>query len=479
MAFEVRMGSFAKKHNSTARPSNLPTVMQCVLKDEFDLLTGEIGLDFGFQNSTPIPHNYAYIPIFRRYYFIESWEWRDRLWWAKLKVDVLGTYKEAIGTQTLYVLRSASEYDTSISDSLYPSYPHTLSHLQTLTRLWALSDFRTGSYVLGVVGRGGSAGAVNYYHLTPAQFGSLKEFLLSDSDYLGIDDISPELTKALFNPFQYIVSAMWFPLPRSAFPNLTSANVSFGWWNSDISGYIMGSLHTTQTYEFVAHPHPAAVSEGLQFLFASPFSSYTLYFPPFGEIDLPADVLGSEFYASGNNYSADIHLDIKIDFATGEAFVRVCVDNGEGQTVLAYREARLGVPVQLGQITADVGAGVTNVLGGIGGLITSLFTNPVGAIGGFASSIYNGIQSAAPKAKLMGNNGSEATSSLYPEFYVQYHPRVAESISEFGRPLCDTKRIDTLSGYIQTLDADISITGATMPEQSEIKAFLDGGFFYE
>lgn len=56
---------------------------------------------------------------------------------------------------------------------------------------------------------------------------------------------------------------------------------------------------------------------------------------------------------------------------------------------------------------------------------------------------------------------------------------VDEDLSHRGRPLCTTVQLNTLSGFIQVADGDISIAGVTTSEQSAIIAFLTSGFFYE
>ena len=47
-----------------------------------------------------------------------------------------------------------------------------------------------------------------------------------------------------------------------------------------------------------------------------------------------------------------------------------------------------------------------------------------------------------------------------------------------GRPLCKTRTISTLSGYIVCSDADPDIS-CTDTEQAQIVSFMNGGFYYE
>ena len=111
--------SINKKQNSTKRPADSGVTYDCKLKEECSILTPNIKLDLGL--STAPSFNYAYISDWGRYYFVKNWTFYNRLWEADLEVDVLGTYKTEIGNSSMYVLRSASNYDTNIIDTYYPA----------------------------------------------------------------------------------------------------------------------------------------------------------------------------------------------------------------------------------------------------------------------------------------------------------------------------------------------------------------------
>ena len=55
---------------------------------------------------------------------------------------------------------------------------------------------------------------------------------------------------------------------------------------------------------------------------------------------------------------------------------------------------------------------------------------------------------------------------------------VDENLAEIGRPLCQTKVINTLSGYILCQLADCQISG-TQEEAQKINNYMNTGFFYE
>jgi len=53
-----------------------------------------------------------------------------------------------------------------------------------------------------------------------------------------------------------------------------------------------------------------------------------------------------------------------------------------------------------------------------------------------------------------------------------------EDLSSRGRPLCQAKKLNTLSGYILCSDADPEIA-CTDTEAAAIRNYLNGGFYYE
>ena len=59
----------------------------------------------------------------------------------------------------------------------------------------------------------------------------------------------------------------------------------------------------------------------------------------------------------------------------------------------------------------------------------------------------------------------------------KFYNIVNEDLQDRGRPLCQRKRINTLSGFVQVQDADIALP-ATQNEQNAIRAYMEGGFFY-
>ena len=115
---DVYLMQFKKKENSTLQPTINFQPFSGTLRESCSIINPSIGFDLG-QNTTPVA-NYAYIPTFSRYYFIENWTWERGIWWAEMAVDVLASWRSDIGSSSNYVLRAAAASNGYVEDSYYP-----------------------------------------------------------------------------------------------------------------------------------------------------------------------------------------------------------------------------------------------------------------------------------------------------------------------------------------------------------------------
>ena len=235
--YRVYFWNYSKKTNSTSHPSVTGSVdhYDCSLMDLSGILTPTLQLN----GRNPTAFNYAYIEEFRRYYYVSNWRYNLGLWTCELQVDVLASWEEDIKSSALYVLRSASKWDNSIRDTVYPMLSGTLYSDSSLPNPFNTS-YGSGYFVIGIVNTDTSTvGAISYYSFTSSQFRSFMYALMSDIDNYGMFDISSDLTKLLANPFQYIVSCRWMPLEP---PGGTAvSNVPIGWWSMNVAASRLGA----------------------------------------------------------------------------------------------------------------------------------------------------------------------------------------------------------------------------------------------
>ena len=478
MSVSVRFYSFTKRENSTKVPSvsDTYTSLTCELKDVCTVRTPEILVKppSGF---TPYSNNYCYIPTFSRYYFVRDWEWNKGIWIAYLVCDVLASFKTAIGSASEYVLRSASLANGNIIDTMYPVKDNMTTQSVAIASGNVNIQISNGVYVVGIISPSGSvAGAVAYYVMTYAEFNAFKTMLLSSISWTNVQssEISEDMLKTLFNPFQYIVSCRWFPsIPAG---NVTTVNeIKFGWWSFTTSAKIYNSTISFENYSFsLAYSsipkHPKASTRG-SYLNQKPFSEYYLQMAPYGIIELPNDIVSN---------SGGLNFVNTVDFFTGDSALTIFIDSNKAP-ILTVR-GKTGVDIQLAQVASNAVAGLNAVGAGLNQAAGSIFSgNLAGAVINSVSAVASAIQEAAPTVQTGGGTGSFSDLGRFAGacyLLCKFHDVADDDVSQLGRPLCQMKTISTLSGFILCAHGDIQTT-ATADEQQQIKDYMTGGFFYE
>lgn len=426
-----------------------------------------ITLDLG-KTADPSQYNYAYIPAFARYYFIEEWYFDRALWTASMKVDVLATYKTDIGTANLYVMRCAGEHDGDIIDTLYPAKSGCSFASDTKTNPWTSAE----TYVIGVVSQDARCGSLIHYAMGRASFTAICQWLLSDvvttDNGFKIEDCSLELQRSLVEPLQFIKSCVLLPVSISDTISSVSPNphvVVYGWETEEGGKVLDENTAITKTFSFSIQKHPDTVSRG-NYVNSAPFTSITLTVPPFGVFDIDTSVTCN---------ASTVTATIRLDQITGKGTLTVeC--NG---IVLNRIEAQIGIPISMSSVTRDYLGAVSNIGAGASGMIDGLLSGGVaGGIVGGLSGIGNAIQSLQARANTIGTTGSYG--SLIGDFKLdhQFFRPIADDNTHNGRPLCAKRVINTLSGYVIVQDGDVSING-TSSEDAQIRQYLETGFYYE
>ena len=467
----VYLYKFNKRPNSTAQP--LPSAGKSFtvqIKDECSFITPV--LRFTPDNLvsgvfSPTAFNYAQIAYWQRFYYITDWEYINGSWEATLSVDVLASFKAEIGNTSAYVVRAAGASDGSIIDTNYPAKTnYDIRKINVATSWYGVAP-SGGSYILGCINynNGGKVGAISYYALNSTQLAALLNYLFTDSIFYSsnISEIGAGLFKSMFNPFQYIVSCIWFPFAAASFGS-ASDNVKVGYWDTGVSATVVSAL-AQKTFVTATIPDHPQISRGT-YLNYEPYSRLTLYVPPFGSIPIDTN------FRSLGNY---LYCAVFIDHITGQATIRVsiCQDSShlDEYNVVTERSSMIGVPIQLAQLMPDY---VQTLQSGINAVGNVASFNITGAL----SSLVSAVQSQMPKVSTLGSNGSYIEVLQYPVLTVEFLQLVNEDNTEFGRPLCQVKTISTLSGYIRCAEDDHAFSG-TKTETDEINRFLKSGFFYE
>lgn len=485
----VTLYSFAKRENSTMQPpSGVPGyTYDCKLKEETSIITPHIIISkpAGRTWAEMIGFNYCYISEFFRYYFI-----RDSVFLNAnqieyiLEVDALGTFKTQVGNSSEYVLRAASAYNTNVLDDLYPMNAEVFFSNATITApgvtpssyQWNPFSGSTAMIVVGIINSATQVknGAVTYYKISYTTLCNMMQYLLSSAGYFNLNpaEISDNLAKALVNPIQYITEAFYVPYDWGT--PYTAENLKMGWWDLPTDGNYLGTplagfpeisdISTPiASQNFYIPFHPQAGTRG-RYMRCAPWSRYMLHAGPFGNIPIdPATITNSDYITCEvyGNMFGDVLLKIKNQYGYVISQHRACVKH----------------TYTVGQINNDPSAFLGGLLN-VGGSFVNAASNPVGAIAGTASGIISNQHNLYPQCQTSGTNASGADNGIYWTLVGEFHNAVDDDNTHRGRPLCQVKTINTLSGYIMVSDPDLSITG-TAEENKMIKDYMAGGFYYE
>ena len=493
-----------KRTNSTIRPSGPGNPYTVELKDACSVISPVLMFNFG-QQDYPSGFNYVQIPVFEgRYYWVTNWQYYRGLWTAQCRVDVLASWRDYIGNSTQYVLRAAADYNGAVVDNLYPTLAGYTTRKIAVKSPFS-GDVENGTYILSTVCSGFVGfGGLTYWNLSDIAFNEFRTLLLSSTDYLNIDsiEVSADLTKALFNPYQYCVNCYWFPFSYPFGP--IHNEIGIGWWtlqmDNDVS-IVTAGFDTAYIYRVFDVPkHPQSAERG-SYLNLSPYSDYVLYFPPFGEVSIDSSKIVD---------SNTLYAKILVDAYTGAGYLYVSTDdpgdnlNGMAKNIVAIRSAQIGVPIALAQLSYNVVdsvgeliplavsalSGLQNGLykmgSAVGDTVNNLLSGDFDAAaesaGGIGESITSNVTSAVlskqTDVQYKGTCGSAAAYNTAPYLQARFASLVDEDNDDRGRPLCQVRQLSTLPGYQMIADPDINLP-ATIAEIDAVKSYLSTGFFWE
>lgn len=460
---------FSKRRNSTKQPDlSQSTAINGNILDNCNITSPSIR--FKLSNDEVNVYNYAYIAVFNRYYFINEWTFERGFWIARMSVDVLASWKTNIGMSTQYVLRSTTKNNPYIIDTMYPTTTELYRDCISGTQLFSIND---GCYVVGIISGGDNfwGKGVSYYVMDDSEFSALVSFLLNDTEWTGIDfatltDMSEELLKTLFNPFQYIVSCYYFPVKIGA---STPSPIVFGWWTTTLTaGQLVATNLRTDTASIAIPRHPQASERG-KYLDSAPFSRFTFTYKPFGILPLDANVLA--------RYDT-LYYCIHVDYISGKGTLNISFSEDFNQE-LVYTSVEVGVPIQIAQISRDL-TNIASLIGEGANALTDLLGGADGVIANAINGIGNALSATGSMVRTSGSNGgySDFDEPNAPFLTSEFYKVVDEDLAHHGRPLCEDVVLSSLSGYVQCADAHVSIFG-TEDEMSQIDDFLNSGFYYE
>lgn len=465
---------FSKRKNSTKIPSGLGTEIDVYLKEDSSIDNPSIVLK---GNATNI--DYAYIQTFGKYYFVGSpIMLTNGTTQYDLEEDVLATHKSDIGSTKAFIAYSSTGYDADIIDSRI-----TVKTTKTIVKHEVTPTIfdDTGCYILTVANTvGGVNGFCTSYVCTKATIQACASFLMG----LDIDD---RLIKSIYNPFDSIISCIWLPLNCNTIQTSycsAAEHVRFG----DLICDGNGGRPTINSFPLSVPLYTSIELIGAfspvydDFRTVQPYTTYSLYIPYYGLIDLNASDV--------RNVVDNLNICFAVDIATGDMTVGInaLAIPGWIQTITC----NIGVNCPIAQTSTNTTGTLASIGGTAGGVagavIAGVSGNVPGAIVGSMGALFSAANTALSYCQRgMSVRGGVNGRSMVPlgKNFVLIEvaqdtedPDDLDYIAKYGRPVGIVDTISSYSGYVQCENASIDIAGDNY-ERDSINSYLNSGFYYE
>ena len=467
---------FTKRLNSTKIPTTTPISINCLLKDNTSIVNPQLEIRGSGSSFNPRLYTYCKITEFGRYYYINDWIYENAVWVAHCAVDSLGSFKIPIGNTTKYIARSSYAHNISAVDTFYPALAWEPNYYYDTDRF----DFRSnlqndGCYILGVSNHSSNAcGAVTYYALEPLEMRDFIAYLNQSTTadwttpFTGMTDT---LYRAIYNPIEYVKLCKWFPIPKSKIAILTRELISFGNYQSTVYGNsLIGSTSWYQETIYLDLPSGWTALEGKYR--CSPYAHIYLVCNPWGVIELnPLD------FTDTNH----LKLTIYPDMISGDCILKIFKVVGTTEYFITQTSAKIATDIVLTASSVDAKGLYSASWGWAKSLGSMISLNPVGS---YISSQASAADISTALVPTMSGSvgqisgGARAVDGQATLIYTSTY-FANEDNADFGKPLCDSRQISLIPGYVQCQDGHIEIETAYKQEIEEIENYLTGGFFYE
>lgn len=455
---------YSKRKNSTKQPTS-GTDVTIKLKDNCSVVNP------AFQTSTvPITANYFYIADFGRYYFLSNLvQIAKDIWEFTLEVDVLASYKSAIGSCSAQIGFSSTGYDTMKVDSRLP-----VKVTKTITSAngtgVGLFDAQ-GCYVLAVSNVESNMSMVCYYAVDQANMQTLMQELLTNTS------LKAAVHEYCTDVWDAIISCTWVPFERTMMPGSIS----------DMQIVVANEI-TSAVGRKLNNPSVRTASDNItipwtysDFRRTSPFSSINAWIPGYGFIELNAADLAS---------LTALRFEFTADCSTGDIVCRVA--NNDGSEYYQSISYNMGVQIPLSNFTMDAQGVIQNTTGFLSNATNTALSagalNIAGVVSGAFSMLSSGASTvlAANKREVSvkGTQGGRAVIAMGTDvtlfvFSIDTEdPDSAAYIARWGRPVGLTHAISNHSGYIECIGAYCDMTGTAI-EKERVNTYLNTGFYYE
>ena len=461
--------NFSKRKNSTKVPTS-GTDVSIVLKDDCSIINPVIRAE-----TIPANANYMYISEWGRYYFVTNVSYiTNKIKEFSLEVDVLASYKSAIGSTVARIAFADTGWDKDIIDSRISVSTSKLKYEKHV----ATPLSTTGCYILTVFNdeQNGGNGLGMSYALEYADMIKIKAWMSDSSVITAIRNFFGG------NPIESIFGCIWVPFPYANVPSAAGVSyIHIGDQSTSAQGITLSAKILADSGLYKA---PQLSLGDLPYKYndfrdTEPYSSWQIYLPGIGYTNLNiGDWLDT----------VTMKIDMTMEYGSGDIIYYLKDINGY---IIQTMSCNAAYQCPLGQTVLNGGgvvSGIGGVVGGVGSLVVGAATeNPallVAGAGALIASAANIAMSANKRAaSLKGGGNGRAITDLMDIILTGFYMDTedcdnASYIATKGRPVAETHAISSHSGFVMCDQASASISGTAL-EKDRVNSYLNTGFFYE
>lgn len=436
--------------------SNFPEVNYCVLEN--------------FHSPDGSGHIYRPPKIY--YWVTDIISDHTHRWYIKCELDILATWKDEILSQTAFVERSTSAFNSTLIDDMLPQETKCDRRITISNSQIGTNNIQAGMFCLGVLGKGLGYGMVRYYLMNWVEISNLAIEIntptFAESVKQDFNDITSCLISLTYLPFPDVLSM--FSVPTN------NRNIYLGGYDTGVTGRPLegfcGHKMATVTIPRKWRDYRQVAN-----------STIELYLPLYGKVAIsPFDIFGQGVDATEDGY---ITADYTIDAPTGGGTIQLRSDG----CVISTLTGQLGASMPLTAYKNGAGASLISFISSLSAFGLSVAATAISggagamALGALAGGVASGMQSVRQNFQMTGTSvggmaGMSGTGmNMYMQAYTRYfdtseHPSSIANL--VGRPTHKVMQLNQLSGFVKTKNFRLANSGyMTLYEQKTVENMLN------
>ena len=475
---EVQFFNFSKRSNETKKPSGNGTKITVHLKDRTPIISPVLLL----QSIDDFNYNYAYIPKWKRYYFVAAPVSVDDMWEVALDEDYLASYKSEIGNTKCNILYATGS-TKNIADTRIPITADLLrGHEQAGLNGITITDSTMGAVFVGITGNG----SFGTYLLQNNS--DIKDLLDGADSYwndLNINNTWDAIKQGWFggSAAECLKSAIALPIVIGG-PDVSTTGLEdlyLGGYPCKRSGGANIQGYHVNKPVLKCDTSISIPWQSNDWKRISQYTDIVMYLPLVGFLTIPA---------SDAQYDSALTVRYAINVTSGDISVMVkgassnkmfamasgncAMNTAFGSTGIDTNKAMQGTALGVGAIVATVSGVIT------GGLSTAAQLAIGASLAGAAKSTFDALGGSGYGSAGMGGGASQGIDPVIHIWVTQKQltETQANLDSIMGKPYMAVAKPSNFSGYVQTDGFEIADNKILSIERDAINKAMDTGIYY-